>query len=293
MACSKRFVLAPALLLLAGSLAAQEPTRLTHDGRMKFTPIFINRGEDLVYVDFEDPKIFRLKKLQISDGTIEPIHKTVSAPEFDPAYSADGKYYRYLKAVGTLSVGLVICSREEQNEIQLAPGSGFSGYRSPAIAPDSSQLLFSFAEGGRQDIFAVGIDGKNRRAITDGKGINIWPDYSPDGSQVAYCSTRDGNYDIYLMKPDGSDLKRLTTNRFQDLRPRFSPDGKQLAFVSHRDGNFEVYVMNVDGSGKRRITQHPERDDYPTWTPDGTSLVMVSEREGDHDLYQVQLAPAE
>lgn len=293
MACS-RFQLSVALLVaaaVASPLAAVEPVRLTHDGRMKFTPVFINGGEDLVYVEIEDPRMFRLQRLQLADGAVEPVHKTVSAQEFDPAYSADGKYYAYLKAVGTLSVGMVISSRKETDEVQLAPGQGFSGYRNPAISPDSSLVLFSFAEEGRQDIFSVDIKGKNRKALTGGKGINLWPAFSADGSRVAFCSSRDSNFEIYLMKPDGSQITRITNNPFQDLRPRFSPDGKRLAFASHRDGNFEIYLVNTDGSNLQRITEHEERDDYPAWSPDGKSLVIVSEREGEYDLYRIQVPP--
>ena len=94
MACS-RFQVSVALLVaaaVASPLAAAEPVRLTHAGRMKFTPVFINGGEDLVYVEIEDPRMFRLQRLQLADGAVEPVHKTVSAQEFDPAYSADGKY---------------------------------------------------------------------------------------------------------------------------------------------------------------------------------------------------------
>ena len=293
MGCSR--IQATVALLVAAAMASQlaavEPVRLTHDGRMKFTPVFINGGEDLVFVEIQDPRMYRLQRLKLAGGAVTPVHKTVSAQEFDPAYSADGKYYTYLKAVGTLSVGMVISSRKQTDEVQLAPGQGFSGYRNPAISPDSSLVLFSFAEGGRQDIFSVDIKGKNRTALTGGKGINLWPDFSPDGSQVAFCSTRDRNFELYLMKPDGSEITRITENPFQDLRPRFSPDGKRLAFVSHRDGNFEIYLVNTDGSNLQRVTEHEERDDYPAWNPDGKSLVIVSEREGEHDLYRVEVPP--
>ena len=42
---------------------AANPIRLTHDGRMKFTPVFVDGGESLTYVDFENPKVFRLRTL--------------------------------------------------------------------------------------------------------------------------------------------------------------------------------------------------------------------------------------
>lgn len=266
---------------------SQELERLTDDGRMKFTPIFIKNGEELMYVDFEDPRVFRLKTMQWDNKSIKPVHDPVSAPEFDPAYSKDGKCFCFLRAVGGLQVALFVRNTQDNSEFKIDPLPGFSGYRSPAVAPDSSLVLYSFAQNGAQDIYAMEPDGSNRRAITGGKGINIWPSFSPDGSNVVFTSTRDGNYELYSMKPDGADITRLTDSPFQDIRATYSPDGSQLVFTSHRDGNAEIYIANADGTNPVRITNHEERDDYATWHPDGKSIVFVAERDGKHDLYQI------
>lgn len=266
---------------------SSELQRLTNDGRMKFTPIFIKDGEELMYVDFEDPRVFRLKTMQWDNKSIKPVHDPVSAPEFDPAYSKDGKCFCFLRAVGGLQVALFVRNTQDNSEFKIDPLPGFSGYRSPAVAPDSSLVLYSFAQNGAQDIYAMDPDGSNRRAITGGKGINIWPSFSPDGSSVVFTSTRDGNYELYSMKPDGAEMTRLTNSPFQDIRATYSPDGSQLVFTSHRDGNAEIYIANADGSDPVRITNHEERDDYATWHPDGKSVVFVAERDGKHDLYQI------
>ena len=276
-------------MLLCPALKAAEPVRLTTDGRMKFTPVFVDGDTTLTYVDFENPKVFRLKSLDWKTRQVKAIHEAAPAPEFDPAYSADRNYFAFLRATGGLQVSLVIRNRKTDEEILVAPEPGFSGYRTPAIAPDSSQMLFSFANNFGQDIFRVDMKGGERTALTGAKGINIWPSYSPDGTKVLFTSTRDGNYELYEMKPDGSDIKRLTDSPYQDLRGQYSPDGKQIAFVSHRDGNAEIYLCNADGTNVRRVTNHEERDDYPTWHPDGKHLVCVAEREGSHDLYLLTL----
>ncbi|MAQ88563.1 MAG: hypothetical protein CMM03_01755 [Rhodopirellula sp.] len=269
---------------------AADPIRLTHDGRMKFTPVFVDGRESLTYVDFENPKVFRLRTMNWETKETKVIHEAAPAPEFDPAYSADGNYFSFLRATGGLQVSLVIRNRKSNEEVLIPPEPGFSGYRTPAIAPDSSHMLFSFANNFGQDIFRVEMNGQGRTALTGAKGINIWPSYSPDGKKVLFTSTRDGNYELYEMKPDGSDIKRLTDSPYQDIRGQYSPDGKQIAFVSHRDGNAEIYIANADGTELRRVTRHEERDDYPTWHPDGKHLVCVAERDGSHDLYLLPLS---
>lgn len=277
------------LFAISQDCQSQKLIRLTDDGRMKFTPVFIKNGEELMYVDFEDPKVFRLKTMQWIDKTVKPVHDPVNSPEFDPAYSKDGRCFCFLRAVGGLQVALFVRNTEDNSEFKIDPLPGFSGYRSPAIAPDSSLILYSFAQNGAQDIYAMDPDGSNKRAITGGKGINIWPSFSPDGSKVVFTSTRDGNYELYSMKPDGNEITRLTNSPFQDIRATYSPDGSRLVFTSHRDGNAEIYISNADGSSPIRITNHEERDDYATWHPDGNAIIFVAERDGKHDLHMVSI----
>jgi TolB protein len=269
-------------------MASGNPTRLTFDGRFKFSPVFCNAGREIVYVDFEKPELYRLKRLHVATGKIEPVHQTAATFEFGPDYSADGRYFAFLRATGTLRVSVIIRNLSTETEAEVPPGTGFSGLLSPALAPDGSRVAFAYADGGRQQIYSVDSLGQGRKALTESGGLNIAPCYSPDGKQVAFSSTRDGKYDIYVMDANGGQVRRLTHSPMRDLRPRFSPDGKQIAFTSHRDGNAEIYLMNADGTGQQRLTDNPERDDYPSWHPDGRRLVFVSERDGRHDLYLIQ-----
>ena len=124
------------------TLQGAEPIQLTDDGRMKFTPVFVDGDLSLSYVDFENPKVFRLKSIDWKTREVRVIHEAAPAPEFDPAYSADGNYFSFLRATGGLQVSLVIRHRKSKEEVVIAPESGFSGYRTPAIAPDSSEMLF-------------------------------------------------------------------------------------------------------------------------------------------------------
>jgi Tol biopolymer transport system component len=280
--------LAAILLLLAAASAgveAGEPTRLTRDGRLKFSPVFCAGGQEVVYVDLVDPTRYQLMKLRLADGSTFPLHPEARTSEFEPAFSPDGQIYGYMKTLSALSVGLVIRGVDGRGLGSVAPGAGFSGLRSPAIAPDHSRAAFSFAEKRRQQIYSVKIDGSDRRRLTDSEGINNWPAFSPDGNRIVFGSSRDNDFEIYVMHSNGSEPRRLTHSPGQDIRPKFSPDGRQIAFTSHRDENAEIYVMNADGSSPRRLTANPERDDYADWHPDGKRLLIVGERGGRHDLY--------
>jgi Tol biopolymer transport system component len=272
--------------------SADEPVRLTLDGRQKSSPVFRDGGKELIYVDFADATLFQLKRLVMADGTSELLHPKSAAAEFEPIWSADGDAYAHLKLRGVLSVSIVVRDRQGNVLHEIQPGGGFNGYRSPALAPDHSRLAFSSADRGTQQIVSSSLAGEDRKALTESSGINNWPAYSPDGQWIVFGSSRDGNFEIYKMAADGSQTVRLTDSPFQDLRPRFSPDGKQIAFTSHRDGNAEIYVMNSDGSSPRRITDNEGRDDYADWHPDGTRLVVVCERDGQHDLYLLPVKPA-
>jgi Tol biopolymer transport system component len=266
---------------------AAELERLTHDGRQKSSPTFCQAGRELIYVDFVDPTLFQIRRLTLASGKVEPLHANATASEFEPAWSADGECYAFCKLRGTLSISIMVRNRQGADVGEILPGNGFCGYRSPALSPDHSRLVFSYAEDGTQQIFSSRLDGEDRRRLVEGRGISNWPTYSPDGKSIAFASSRDGDFEIYVMQADGTGLRRLTESPRQDIRPRFSPDGGRIAFTSHRDGNAEIYVMNADGSDQRRLTECDEVDDYADWHPDGKRLVFVGERGGKQDLYLI------
>ena len=295
MNCSRnslRHIALLAVLQLASlaSLQAADPVRLTTDGHLKRDPIFIQFGREIVYTLLESPVQLRLMRLELTDKTTAPLHANVSKNEFEPDFSLDGRYEAFVQSRGNLSLALVIRDTKQNVDAEIRPSGGFSGLRSPAISPDMKRVLYCYPEDGRQQIYSVNMQAKDRKALTDSGGVNNWPCFSRDGKQIVFGSTRDGNYDLYLMNADGTAVRRLTTNPFQDIRPKISPDGKRIAFTSSRDGNYEIYVINTDGSGLQRITNHPERDDYPSWHPDGGKLVVVSERDGRHDLYLIDVS---
>jgi dipeptidyl aminopeptidase/acylaminoacyl peptidase len=268
---------------------AAEPVQLTTDGHSKRDPVFFNpEGTELLYVRLEKPNQLRLIRHSLVNQTSTPFHPAETRSEFEPAVSANGRYLSFVQNRGNLSLALVIDDLMENQTHEVPPGGGFSGVRSPAFVPDNSRLLFSYPEEGRQQIYSVDLQAKNRRTVIDSEGVNNWPHFSSDGKQFVFSSSRDDDYEIYVAQADGSHARRLTNSPGQDIRPRFSPDGNRIVFTSNRDGNYEIYLMNTDGGNLVRITNHPEQDDYAIWSPDGKRLVHMSERNGSFDFYQIE-----
>ena len=271
-------------------VASRSERRLTEDGRLKESPVFIGpAGQEIAYVVQESPTLLRALKMRLSDGHTEPLTPGWEKNEFEPTFSADGQWMATIQSRGNLSLALVIRPTTAANAAELRPEGGFCGYRSPAFTPDAQRVYYSFADEDHQAIYSVDRQGGDKKRIVQGPGHANWPSITPDGQQLVFSSSRDGNYELYTSRLDGSEIRRLTDSPRQDIRPRVSPDGKWIAFTSGRDGNYEVYVVGWDGSPPLRITNHPERDDYPAWHPNSGQLIMVSERAGKHDLYVIDL----
>jgi TolB protein len=267
----------------------REPKQLTASGRLKFSPVFCNDGREIVFVELVDPTLYRLQKLDVATGKVKPLHADAPTSEFEPTWAADGQCYAYLKTRSALSIGIVVRDAQGTTIGDIPPEPGFFGFRSPTLAPNKARVAFAYGVDGAQQIFTSEINGKDRKALTNTKGLNQWPSYSLDGKLITFSSSRDGTFDVYVMRADGTEQRRLTDHPLSDIRPRFSPDGKRIAFTSHRDGNAKIYVINADGTNLRRVTNHAERDDYPSWHPDGKNLVTVSERKGKRELFLWEL----
>jgi TolB protein len=279
-------ILAIVLVLSSSVLAiGVEPTRMTTDGTLKLTPVFINNGDEVAFATHEAPNLVSIVRLKFGDGSRRRQHPTVVNHQFDPAYSRDGRFHAYARSANAPQMVLVIQDAQEKKDWIFQPGESRATARNPAFAPYGSRIVFSLSDVGGTQITSVNAQGEDLKYLTRAAGMNAWPMYSPDGRKIAFASSRTGDFEIYVMNSDGSDFKRLTHSPALDVRPAWSPDGKRLSFTSNRDANYEIYVMNADGSNSHNLTSYPARDDHSTWHPDGRRLLFVSDRDGGSDLY--------
>jgi tol-pal system beta propeller repeat protein TolB len=265
------------------------PRRLTHDGKRKLTPAFAPGDREVVFAVHEVPNLVALQRLHIANATRARLHPSLTAHQFDPAFSADGHYHAFVMSSTSPQLVLVIQDTRHKTETVFRPRDARATARSPSFAPDGSRVVFSLSDVGGHRIASVNVQGQDLRILAESPGMNCWPSYSADGKKIAFGSSRGGNFQVCVMNADGSDVRRVTKGPGMARRPAWSPDGRRLAFTGNRDGGDQVYVMTADGSDLCRITPHAERADYPVWHPDGRHLLVVAEQGGRSDLYLVAL----
>jgi Tol biopolymer transport system component len=296
MNCSDRIGALLALVALSISfflcvptLLASEPRRLTDDGRLKFSPVFLGDGSEIAFSVHDIPTRLTLMRLKLVDGSQLRMFPSIEQHQLDVTMSHSGRFVAYARAGTSPQLPLVIQDLVANTEAVYNPLDARGGLRSPSISPDETRVVFGQSAPGGQQIASVDMQARDLKLLTRASGINTHPQYSPDGKRIVFSSSRDGDFEIYVMQADGTNVRRLTTSPGMDSHPHWSPDGKFIGFTSRRDGNYEIYVMGSDGSDPRNVTCHPERDDFSAWHPSGKQIVTVSERNGDYDLYLYDL----
>jgi Tol biopolymer transport system component len=152
------------------------------------------------------------------------------------------------------------------------------------VSPDGKTILFELLG----DLYTVGIEGGEAKAITTGMPFDSSPRYSPDGKWIAFVSDKEGAENLWVAAKDGSDAKALTKDK-QSLfvSPSWTPDGDYVLVSrqpQHPWSSFELWMYHVrGGSGiaitKGKTTPEPQRDDYVH------AIGGIATRDGKHLYY--------
>ncbi|AKS41750.1 amidohydrolase family protein [Wenzhouxiangella marina] len=145
------------------------------------------------------------------------------------------------------------------------------------VSPDGQTLVFHMLG----DIYTVGIEGGEARALTEDIAWSFQPRFSPSGEEIAFISDRGGAENIWIMKADGSDPVQVTSETEHLLHnPAWSPDGQYIAarkgYVSTRSipaGSIWMYHRS-GGSGVELVARtHGDQSQKniaePFFSPDG------------------------
>ena len=158
----------------------------------------------------------------------------------------------------------------------------------PAWFPDMSGLLYRRTNGTgttRSDIWAMNVDGSNRRPVYVAPEDQFYPSFSPDMKKLLFSTVKGSNArNIQVLDVASGVVTTLVDSSptSYDSAPAWSPDGRQIAFESTMDGDREIYVINADGTNLRQLTHNTLWDEGPAWSPDATKLAFSS---GADDLH--------
>ena len=103
--------------------AAAPPRQLTHDGRVKRDPRFVDGGKSLVYVVEESPILICLVRMDLASGKTDRLFPQAPTSQFEPSFSADDRFLAYVEFRGVTNVKLVLRDLRENREAIFDPGS--------------------------------------------------------------------------------------------------------------------------------------------------------------------------
>ena len=245
----------------------------------------------IVYTSFEssaDPAAGDLWTMNLDGSDKQP---AVLDPRYDAQsdWSADGtKVVFRSRRNNRYQVSIVDFNVRPPRVTDVAVAPDGTQSSQPAWFPNGQGILYRRTNGPettRSDVWAMDLDGTNRRPVAVLPEDQFYPAYSPDMTKLLFATTAPGGgRSIQVM--DVATQQVTTLYDFSpasyDSGPAWSPDGRQIAFESNADGDMEIYVMNADGSNVRQITHNTIWDEGPAWSPDGKQLAFSS---GADDLH--------
>ena len=96
----------------------------------------------------------------------------------------------------------------------------------------------SFSDNFRSHIFAVDIETRQLRQLTDGLFYEHSINWSPKGDEIVFVSNREpdpdkvNNTDLFTVNVNTFAIRQLTKTKGCEWQPVFSPDGSQIAYLA-------------------------------------------------------------
>ena len=185
-------------------------------------------------------------------------------------------------------------------------GVPFNNQGSFELFPDGSGLVFVGTVAGVRELYAVDIDGQNRRKLSgtmvSGGGIYDMLSrngfaVSPTGDRVVYVADQDTNdrAELYAAQLDGSARIKISAALISPTpgdgvatygpQPVVTPDGADVAYLLRDGGQWSVRIVGLDGANPRYVLPGAASSNTPRFSPDGTRLLI---KNVDHNgLYSV------
>ena len=149
----------------------------------------------------------------------------------------------------------------------------------PTLSPDGRRMIYISQWLGREQLFAMNMDGSDPRQLTADSADHEDPAWSPDGKKVAFVRIAHGQEVVYLMNADGSAMEAMTDTSLRTIHPSWSPDGKQLVYCTDDDlhppakNPADIYVLDLATRQTIKVITGGVNT-YPAWSPDGSKIAF-------------------
>lgn len=135
---------------------------------------------------------------------------------------------------------------------------------------DDGRIVYSSAESGNADIFAISESGEQKQLTSD-PAAEISPKLSSDGRLLIFMSNRAGQMDVWRSDLNGTNAVQLTRSG-NVTDSIISPDSKSVFYlVQDRDSKVEnLWRVSINGENATQVTKVMTRS--PRISPDGKSI---------------------
>ncbi len=159
---------------------------------------------------------YRLLVATLPDGKpteLTPDHSECFVPQFTP----DGKTIVFTRRDGDVyrvdADGKNLKRLTEGNryvEFKLSPKDTHGSTDGPDLSPDGKRIAFVAVKDGVPNVFAMDLDGGNRRQLTARKTPCGRVRWSPDGKQLAFVSFEGKYPQLFVVPAEGGEPRQLT-----------------------------------------------------------------------------------
>ena len=178
--------------------------------------------------------------------------------------------------------GLLLVSVRGQLEA-IDPGNGSArqilppGEKAEGVSrsPDGRIATFWVNEPGRSHLFAIGVDGQDRRELASSMSVTWNPSidtWSSDSRFLATEVTLDGTARILIVDVTTGAARPVTPKGVVAHNPLWSPDARWIAFTPETSTGFGLSVIRTDGTEMHDVAGDLHGFDVAgpdTWSPDG------------------------
>lgn len=147
-------------------------------------------------------------------------------------------------------------------------------------------LYYISRQGSAYDVWAVGLDGRDQRQITNDEHAEQMLSVSPSGDLLAFSSAKGGLPSIWTVRTDGSGLKQVTDGA-EDYGPVMDASGKWIVFHSWLRG--PNTVMKVPLEGGERVDLTTENGTGPVLSDDGRTVFYSTFAGGKGTVFAVPI----
>lgn len=224
------------------------PRQLTHVEGGVGWPSWSHDGRE-IYFYGRTPAGFRLLRVNVDGGSIQPLLPQNAGQQFRPLLSPDGRRLMFdlFEARTGRNHDIVVVELQTGTWRRLASDPGYDS--DARWSPSGERIAFHSDRGAaafQTQVFVMDADGGAVRQLTRGPAKHSYPSWSPDGSRLAYVAEESGNRDVVISDVHGGNLVRATCHPGFDSEPVWAHDGKHLLIVTDRFGGQELATVTLE-----------------------------------------------